>query len=114
MYAAIRRFVSNGDMDEALRRADKEYTEAVERQIGFVAHQIVRTGPGEAISVLFFDSEEEADRNRFFSQEFIDVGLVGLDVELVDEWRGEVPVSAASDLVLERLHAAPEARRTVA
>ena len=114
MYAAIRRFITNGDMDEALLRADKEYTKAVERQIGFVAHQIIRTGPAEAISVLYFDNEEEADRNRFFSQEFIDVGLAGLDVELVDEWRGEVEVSAASDLVLERLHAAAEARRSLA
>lgn len=110
MYAAIRRFITNGDMDEALRRADAEYTKAVEEQIGFVAHQVVRTGPREAISVLFFRDKEEANRNRFFSQEFIDVGLAGLGVELVDEWRGEVPVSSVSDLALERLHAATNAR----
>ena len=90
MYAAIRRFRTDGDMDEALSRADAEYTRAVERQVGFVEHRIVRTGRDEVISVLLFDTKDEVDRNRSFSEQFIDVGFAGLDVELVDEWRGEV------------------------
>lgn len=90
MYAAIRRFRTDGDMDEALRRADAEYTRAVERQVGFVEHRIVRTGRDEVISVLLFDTKDEVDRNRSFSEQFIDVGFAGLDVALVDEWRGEV------------------------
>lgn len=114
MYAVIRRFMTIGDMDEALRRGDAWYTKAVKDQVGFVAHQIVRTGPGEAISVLFFDNQEEADRNRSFSEEFIAVGFADLDVELVDEWRGEVQVSAASDLALERVHADQRARSNIA
>jgi len=90
MYAAIRRFRTDGDMDEALRRADAEYTRAVECQLGFVEHRVVRTAPDEAMSVLLFDTKAEVDRNRSFSEQFIDVGFAGLDVELVDEWRGEV------------------------
>ncbi len=90
MYAAIRRFRTDGDMDEALRRADAEYTKAVECQVGFVEHRIVRTGPEEVMSVLVFDTKAEVDRNRSFSEQFIDIGFAGLDVELLDEWRGEV------------------------
>ena len=90
MYAAIRRFSTDGDMDEALRRSASEYTKAVEQQLGFVEHRVVQTGPDEAISILVFDTKDEADRNRFFSEQFIDVGFAGLEVKLLDEWRGEV------------------------
>jgi len=94
MYAAIRRFSTVGDMDEALRRADAEYNRAVEQQLGFVEHRVVRTGPDEAISVLVFETRDEADRNRFFTEQFIAVGFAGLEVQLLDEWRGDVPVSS--------------------
>ena len=90
MYAAIRRFRTDADMDEALRRADAEFTKAVECQLGFIEHRVVRTAPDEVISVLIFDTKAEADRNRSFSDQFIDVGFAGLDVQLLDEWRGEV------------------------
>lgn len=90
MYAAIRRFRTDGDMDEALSRADDVYTKAVECQLGFVEHRVVRIAPDEVMSVLLFDTKAEVDRNRSFSEQFIDVGFAGLDVELLDEWRGEV------------------------
>ena len=96
MYAAIRRFAADGDMDEALRRADAEYTKAVECQLGYIEHRVVRTGPCEVMSFLLFDTKDEADRNRFFSEQFIDLGFAGLDVKLLDEWRGEVHVPAAA------------------
>ncbi len=93
MYAAIRRFSTDGDMDEALRRADAEYTKAVELQLGYVDHKVVQTGPNEAISILLFETKDEADRNRFFSEQFIEIGFAGLNVKLLDEWRGEVHVA---------------------
>ena len=92
MYAAIRRLTATGDIDEALRRAEVEYSRAVELQVGFVGHQVVRTVPQEAISVLLFETQAEADRNRFFTEQFIEVGLAGLGVQLLDEWRGEVAI----------------------
>ncbi len=95
MYAAIRRFSTDGDMDEALRRADAEFTKAVEAQLGFIEHRVVKTGPNEVISMLVFDTKAEADRNRFFTEQFIDIGFAGLDVTLLEEWRGEVHESAA-------------------
>jgi heme-degrading monooxygenase HmoA len=96
MYAAIRRFRTDADMDEALRRADAEYTRAVECQLGFVEHRVVRTGPTEVMSVLLFETEAEVERNRSFSEQFIDVGFAGLDVTLLDEWRGAVQGSGAA------------------
>jgi hypothetical protein len=102
MYAAIRRFRA-GDMDEALHRADVGYARAVEKQLGFVDYHVIRVSPSEAFSVLLFQTKAALDRNRFFTDEFIDIGFAGLDVELLDEWRGEVQLSCASDLVLERL-----------
>lgn len=92
MYAAIRRLRTEGHMDEALRRADAEFTKAVECQVGFIEHRVVQTGPSEAISMLVFNTKDEADRNRFFTEQFIDIGFAGLEVELLDEWRGEVHV----------------------
>lgn len=92
MYAAIRRLTTTGDIDEAFRRADVEFSRAVELQIGFVGHQVIRTGPREAISVLLFETQAQADRNRFFTEQFIEVGLAGLGVELTDEWRGDVAI----------------------
>ncbi len=94
MYAVIRRLTTTGDIDEAFRRTEAEYTHAVELQIGFVGHQVIRTGPTEAISVLLFETQDEADRNRYFTEQFIDVGLAGLGVEVHDEWRGEVQIDS--------------------
>jgi hypothetical protein len=94
MYAVIHRFTSTGDIDEAFRRTECEYSRALELQIGFVGHQVVRTGPAEAISVLLFETEDEADRNRYFTEQFIGVGLAGLGVEVHDEWRGDVQIDS--------------------
>ena len=102
MYAAIRRYRAP-DADEALRRADSFYAGAVARQVGFCDYQIVRTGPEEAITFLLFETQDECDRNRAFTSEFQEVGLAGLDVRLLDEWRGEVAVSCASEHVLGRM-----------
>lgn len=92
MYAVVRRLTTSGDIDEAFRRAEMEYSRAVETQVGFVGHHVVQTGPTEAISVLMFETQDEADRNRYFTEEFITVGLAGLGVEVQDEWRGEVRI----------------------
>lgn len=94
MYAVIRRLTTTGDIDEAFRRTEAEYSRALEAQIGFVGHQVIRTGPTEAISVLLFETEDEADRNRYFTEQFIEVGLAGLGVELLGEWRGEVRIDS--------------------
>lgn len=94
MYAVIRRLSTTGDIEEAFRRAEAEYSRALEAQIGFVGHQVVQTGPAEAISVLLFDTQDEADRNRYFTEQFIEVGLAGLGVTRLDEWRGEVRIDA--------------------
>ena len=102
MYAAIRRYRAD-DVDETLRRADEVYAAAVARQVGFCGYQIVRTGPHEVMSQLLFETRAEADRNRSFTTQFTDIGFAGLDVELLDEWRGEVAVSCASEHVLGRM-----------
>ena len=94
MYAVIRRLTTTGDIDEAFRRAEAEYSRALELQVGFVGHQVIRTGPTEAISVVLFDTKDEADRNRYFTEQFIEVGLAGLGVKLRDEWRGEVQIDS--------------------
>lgn len=112
MYAAIRRYRAL-DADEAVRRADAFYTEAVARQVGFCDYQIVRTGPHEAITVLLFETQDECDRNRAFTSEFQAVGLAGLEVEMLDEWRGEVEVSAASEHVLGRVRQGDRAPQTI-
>ena len=103
MYAAIRRYRA-ADIDETLRRADEIYAAAVASQVGFCGYQIVRTGPHEVMSQLLFETRDEVDRNRSFTKEFTDVGFAGLDVELLDEWRGEVVVSCATEQLLSRLH----------
>ena len=103
MYAAIRRYRAD-DVDETLRRADEVYAAAVARQVGFCGYQIVRTGPHEVMSQLLFETRDEVDRNRSFTTQFTDIGFAGLDVELLDEWRGEVVVSCATEQLLSRLH----------
>lgn len=94
MYAVIRHLRASGDIDEAFRRSETEYSRALELQIGFAGHQVVRTGPQDAISMLLFETREEADRNRYYTEQFIEVGLAGLGVELLDEWRGEVEIDS--------------------
>lgn len=106
MYAAIRRYRAH-DADEAVRRADTFYAGAVAGQVGFCDYQIVRTGPQEAITFLLFETREECDRNRAFTSQFQEVGLAGLDVELLDEWRGEVALSCATEHVLGRTRPQP-------
>ncbi|HVP03392.1 MAG TPA: hypothetical protein VMT10_12550 [Solirubrobacteraceae bacterium] len=103
MFAVIRRYRTDGDTDATIDRTDHVYASAVEKQVGFVDYQIVRTSDGEIMTVILFDTEEEADRNRYFTEEFVRVGLAGLDVELLDEWRGIVEVSTASELALQRI-----------
>lgn len=105
MYAVIRRYRS-ADLDETLHRADHLYADCVERQVGFCDYRIVRTAPDEAVSLLLFETRDEADRNQTFTEEFTGVGLAGLDVAVLDEWRGPVEVGRASEQALRRLPAA--------
>lgn len=97
MYAVIRRYRVEGDVDEVVSVVDAEYAAAVEQQVGFVEYRVVRTGAQEVTTVIQFETKAAADRNRSFAELFVEVGLVAFEVELLDERRGEVLVSHVAD-----------------
>lgn len=105
MYAVIRRLRIGGDIDEAIGRANRIYARGVEQQVGFVDYHIVKTAGDELITVIHFEAEDEALRNTFFANEFVAVGLAGLDAEVMEELQGEVVVSTATARALEQLPA---------
>lgn len=105
MYAVIRRLRVGGDIDEAIDRANRMYARGVEQQVGFADYHIVQTGDHELVTVILFETEDMASRNAFFANEFVEVGMAGLDAELVEERRGEVVVNTATALALEQLPA---------
>ncbi len=101
MYAVIRRFhVGRDDMDDTLQQVDVAYASAVERQMGFADYQLVRTGPDEVFSVMLFEDRDQVERNRSFTEAFLEVGLAAYDVRVLDKWAGDVAVSRANKVVL--------------
>lgn len=105
MYAVIRRLRVGRDMEEAIERANRMYARAVEQQVGFVDYHIVRTADDELFTLIYFEAEDEAHRITFVANEFVEVGLAGLDAELIEEHEGEVVVNTATTAALEQIPA---------
>lgn len=105
MYAVIRRLRIGRDIDQAIDRANRVYARGVEQQLGFVDYHIVKTADDELVTLILFETEEMASRNNFFANEFVEVGLAGLDAEVTEERRGEVVVNTATAAALEQVPA---------
>jgi heme-degrading monooxygenase HmoA len=105
VYAVIRRLRVGRDIDEAIERANSMYARAVEQQVGFVDYNIVRTGEDELVTLIYFEAEDEARRVMFHANEFVGVGLAGLDAEVLEQREGEVVVNTATAAALEQVPA---------
>lgn len=99
MHAVIERYrIDPTRADEAIQRIERAAADAVAGQVGFVEYEVIRAGTGTLLTVLVFETREQAIRMDQLVEEF---AIVGADAGLgiAPEWavEGEVIVHRVNE-----------------
>jgi hypothetical protein len=106
MHTVIRMYrLDDGDMDEALHRADTAMADAIAAEPGFIAYEIVRTGADTITSMTTFRDEAGCERSNELAAAFVRDELGDMTITKVGSESGPVAVSRAAREVLEPAHA---------
>jgi|Tabmets5t2r1_1033131.scaffolds.fasta_scaffold13972_2 hypothetical protein len=106
MFASIRRYrLSEGSMDELMRRVDEGFAEEISRQPGFCSYEALDCGDGEIETISVFGEPEEAEASRELAQRWSDENLRDFGFTRLEALRGEILVSRAAEDMLEPMHA---------
>ena len=106
MYASVRHWrLTQGDMDDAMHRADEQFADRLAEQEGFIAYEAIDCGGDELITVSIFRDREGAERSLEMASEFVRDQLSDMEISRVDAWDGDVRISRAKNEVLEPAHA---------
>ena len=106
MYASIRHWrLEQGDMDEAMHRADEQFADRLAEQDGFVAYECVQCADDELITMSIFRDREGAERSAELAREFVRDSLSDMEISSIAMQEGDVRVSRAAREVLEPAHA---------
>jgi heme-degrading monooxygenase HmoA len=91
MFVSIRRYtVGAGQRDEVVRRVDENWTDQLRQQPGFQAYYVVASGEDELISFTACEDSKTLSVAVEKSAEWVGGHLMELDVNLQEEWRGQV------------------------
>jgi hypothetical protein len=105
MYASVRLYRADPDaIDETLHRADAEFVPQIKALPGFCSYQMVSPGDGRLCTISVFRGAEECNRSNDLAADFVRERLSEFDIERLDIWEGEVPVSEAAEEMLEPAH----------
>jgi quinol monooxygenase YgiN len=105
MFASIRTYrFEAGSMDDLMHRVDRDFADALAQEPGFVAYQVMATGPDTIMSISVFRSQDEADRSNEIAAQWVAEDLADFDVHRMGAMTGEVMVSRAQAEVLEPAH----------
>ena len=106
MYASIRHWrLEQGDMDDAMHRADEHFADRLAEQPGFIAYECIDCGDDELITMSIFRDREGAERSLDMAAEFIREHLSDMEISRISAREGEVRISRAANEVLEPAHA---------
>ena len=106
MYASIRHWrLDQGDMDEAMHRADQHFADRLAEQQGFVAYECIDCGNDELITMTIFRDRDGAERSMDMARTFIREQLSDMEISSISFHEGDVRISRAANEVLEPAHA---------
>lgn len=106
MYANIRHWrLEDGDMAEAMHRADEHFADRLAAEPGFVAYECVQCGDDELITLSIFRDRAGAERSAELAGDFVRAYLSDMEITRLAVYDGDVKVSRAATEVLEPAHA---------
>ncbi len=105
MFANVRTYrFGSGSMDDLMHRVDRDFADALAKEPGFVAYQVVATGDDTLMSVSVFRTRADADRSNELAGQWVAADLADFEIERMGAITGEVMVSRADAEVLEPAH----------
>jgi len=93
--------VGSGSIGDLMHRVDRDLAEAFTLEPGFIAYQVVQTGPRTVASITTFREREQAEASNDLAAEWVADALSDFDVERMGVIGGEVMVSRAAAEMLE-------------
>jgi len=105
MYASVRLYHLEGDMNEAMHRVDTIFAPRLAEEPGFIAYECIVTGDDTLCSVTTFGDEDGALRSNDLAAEFVGEHFSDMLLTRTDVREGHVAVSRAADEVLTPAHA---------
>lgn len=105
MHMSIRTYrMTEGSIDEALHRVDRDLADAFMREPGFVSYNVTRTGERTVASVTVFHDEDQAQASNELAAQWVAEELGDFGVERLGVIGGEVMVSRAEAAALQPAH----------
>ncbi len=105
MFMSIRTYrVGSGSIETLLHRVDRDLAEAFTQEDGFIAYQVVQTGPRTVASITTFRKREQAEASNELAAEWVADALSDFEVERMGIIGGEVMVSRVAAEMLEDAH----------
>jgi hypothetical protein len=106
MFASMRRYrLSDGSMEDLVRRVDEDFAEELSAQPGFLSYEFVDCGDGEIMTISLFKEASQAENSRELALRWTEERLSDLEFTRIEALRGEVIVSRADEDVLRAAHA---------
>jgi len=105
MYASLRTYrVGSGSMEAVMHRVDRDFTEAVSQEPGFVAYQAIDTGNHMLMTISVFENAEQAQASNDLAAQWVADELSDFEITRVGVIAGDVMVSRAAASMLEPAH----------
>src|ERR671932_236981 len=96
MFVSMRTYrVRSGSIDTLMHRVDRDLAEAFVQEPGFVAYQVVQTGPRTIASITTFRERQQAEASNELAAQWVADALADFDVERMGVIGGPVMVSRA-------------------
>ena len=105
MHMSIRTYrITQGSIDEALHRVDRDLADAFTNEPGFVSYKVAKTGERTVASVTVFHDAAQAEDSNELAAQWVADELADFGVERLGVIVGEVMVSRAAAEALEPAH----------
>jgi hypothetical protein len=106
VFASIRRHrLTQGTIEELVRRVDYGFAEELSGRPGFVSYEFIDCGANEIATISMFREAQQAEDSRELAQRWTSDNLRDLEFHRIETLRGEVMVSRAAGEMLEPAHA---------
>jgi hypothetical protein len=93
--------VGSGSIGDLMQRVDRELAETLTQEPGFIAYQVVQTGPSTVASITTFRERDQAEASNELAAQWVGDSLSDFDVDRMGVIGGEVMVSRVAAEMLE-------------
>lgn len=105
MFTTIRTYrVAADQLDDAMHKVDVEFADQIAAIDGFVAYEVLQTGPDRVATITTCGDEATALATNEAAAEWIRAAMPDVDIERLGMFGGEVLVSRAAEAMLVPAH----------